>query len=966
MRPAGSRGWALDFLFAGVLVWGTAVTAQTTVPEWARLPVGKEPVAIAIVDLDRQAGPDLVVVNTAPSETAASALAAAIESSKGTIGSPQEAAQLETLKNDLRSFGSVSVLYGVGDARFYPAVETVMYREVAVSRTMAEGILRAKERLSSTEPAGLVVANRDSSEVLVINNGSPYVFNLKGARLDDVSLVNWGTFTETQRIEDLQFPLGDSAMAIGDFGGDGKIDLVIANNSTYAVTIYKGDGKGNFFRTLDSGQKTKMQEWSIGGAGDEPRFVAVGDLNGDGKDDLVVARGGILSRNISAFLSNGDGTFSEAKEAAATQEPRSVTIADFDRDGVADLIVAGVSNLVFLKGNGDGTFSGKQPIGTLRQAANVDRPVGMVAADFNGDACMDLAVANAGNNSIDVYFGTGNGTFRGPASTAFEQGSFPVALATGDLDRDGDLDLAVALFGADEAAVLLNQGERFERWWRPRVGLGSSALGVGEFDGEGGPDIAVARMNGQVLNSATVATSADTIVTQMKLVQKLSVTLEQVGAGDVAVLTGGTARDGVALLQDEAPDGSFKVIARDASKPDDLSKSSLGIKAASIGLYPTSLAVGDLKAESSGVSRQELAVAALGANGVWAWDPKETNAISLPLLTWIPSLSVRAVAVADFTGDGKYDLAVSDFKGKAGVYLISGNGAGSFQGLFDPDGDPSTVETPDRCDTGAQPTAFAAGDFNADGRQDLAVADFGSDDVFILMNQGGASSSSGSSRRPTFQVAQSVRVGKFPSAVVAGDFDKDGDLDLAVSNFGSNSVSILLNDGTGKFKLTSTISVGKGPIALALGYATYTDEQGKQVEVSLTQDTIPDLVVANFLSNDVSVLVGDGTGAFQEQRPKNAVYNAMKVQVSGVTSSAITAGGGPVALGVGFFDDAGSLNRSLDVAFALEFPVKMQSPHLEGIGSKGQNAGTAEALSSRLWQDVLILYGPLELEQVAR
>jgi hypothetical protein len=981
--------------------------SQQTVPEWARLPVGTGPVGIAILDLDKQGGLDIVVLNTKPSDIAASALDAAIDSSKGTIGSPQEAAQLETLKSDLRNLGTVSVLYGVGGARFYPAFETVMYREVAVNRIMTEGILRAEERLSSTEPACMVVANKDSCEVLVLNNSSPYVFNLKGAKLDDVSLVNLGTFTETQKIEDLQFPLGDPSMAVGEFGGDGKIDLVIANNSTYALTIYKGDGKGIFFKTLDSGEKAKMKEWSIGGAGDDPRFVAVGDLNGDGKDDLVVARGGILSRNVSAFLSNGDGTFSEEMGATATQEPRSVAIADFDRDGVADLIVAGVSNLVFLKGNGDGTFSGKQPIGTLKRAASIDRPVGMLAADFNRDGNMDLAVANAGNDSVDMYLGTGGGTFSGPASIVLETGSLPIALATGDLDGDGDLDLAVALFGANEVAILLNQEGRFERWWRPRAGFGACALVVGEFDGQGWPDIAIARKNRQALNIATVAIVADSIVPQMKLVQKLSVTLEQemipdstvprtpfektyqvVGAGDIAILAGGTAKEGLALLASETPDGSFKVVARDSSSPADLSKCSLAINAAYTGLYPASLAWGDLKAESSGGLRQELAVAALGANGVWVWNPKETNASPLllprgttpqdlskaqdpnPILTWVPSLSsVGAVTVADFTGDGKPDLAVSDFmsdfKGDARIYLISGNGAGTFQGLFDLDGDPSSVDTPDRCDTGAQPTALAAGDFDADGRQDLAVANFGSDDVSILMNQGGASSSPGLSRSPTFRVHQTLAVGTFPTAIVAGDFDKDGDLDLAVSNFGSNDVSVLLNDGTGAFRLApSVIPVGPGPIALALGYAVYVDEQGKQIEVSLNQDAIPDLVVANFLSNDVSVLVGDGTGAFQERRVKNAIYNAMKVTLGG-TASIAAAGNGPAAVGVGFFDDAVSPNRSLDIAFALEFPNnRMQSPRLQEAIAKA-NAITVDKLS-KLWQDVLIVYGPLELEDVAR
>ena len=106
-------------------------------------------------------------------------------------------------------------------------------------------------------------------------------------------------------------------MATGDFNSDGKRDLVLANDSNYTVTIYQGDGMGGFFETLTTGNtttKTKMREWTVGAAGDEPHFVTVADLNHDGNDDVIVAKSGIHSRDIWIALGNGDGTFQSPKE----------------------------------------------------------------------------------------------------------------------------------------------------------------------------------------------------------------------------------------------------------------------------------------------------------------------------------------------------------------------------------------------------------------------------------------------------------------------------------------------------------------------------------------------------------------------------------------------------------------------------------------------------------------------------
>ena len=157
-----------------------------------------------------------------------------------------------------------------------------------------------------------------------------------------------------------------------------------------------------------------------------------------------------------------------------------------------------------------------------------------------------------------------------------------------------------------------------------------------------------------------------------------------------------------------------------------------------------------------------------------------------------------------------------------------GNGDGTFQ--------PQVTYA-----VGSAPDALVAGDFNGDGRTDLAVANYGSNDVSVLLGNGDG----------TFQPQVTYAVGTEPDALVAGDFTGDGRTDLAVANYGSNDVSVLLGNGDGTFQTQVTYAVGSEPVALVAG-----DFNG---------DGRTDLAVANSGSNDVSVLLGNGDGTFQTQ-----------------------------------------------------------------------------------------------------
>ena len=267
------------------------------------------------------------------------------------------------------------------------------------------------------------------------------------------------------------------SVAVGDFNGDGKQDLATANSGSNDVSVLLGDGAGGF------GAATNFA------AGTSPVSVAVGDFNGDGKQDLAVAN--FNSNNVSVLLADGAGGFSAAVNFNTGTGPQSMAVGDFNGDGKQDLAVGNPgfpSNVSILLGDGAGGFGAA----TNFAVGGADS---VAVGDFNGDGKQDLAVTNGPLDSVSILLGDGAGGFG--AAINFAAGTNPNSVAVGDFNGDGKQDLAVVDSGtAGNVSILLGDGAGgFSAANNFAVGNQAKAVAIGDFNGDGKQDLAVANFN---------------------------------------------------------------------------------------------------------------------------------------------------------------------------------------------------------------------------------------------------------------------------------------------------------------------------------------------------------------------------------------------------------------------------------------------------------------------------------------
>ena len=716
-------------------------------------------------------------------------------------------------------------------------------------------------------------------------------------------------------------PVGNTttSVALGDLNGDGKLDILLGNagvtnncipNCTYESSqVYVNNGTGGF----------TAPPLTINPTGNATTSVALGDINGDGKLDIVLGNGtnncnpNCTYESSQVYVNNGTGGFTAPPLTLnpTGNDTRSVAMGDLNGDGKLDIVLGnnGQPSQVYL--NGTGGFTA--PPLTLNPASNATR--GVALGDLNGDGTLDILLGNNYEPS-QIYLNNGKGSFTAAASPLNPGGITTKCVALGDLNADGTVDILLGN-SLETSQVYLNDSKgsaivpslppatfKLPLYLNQTKTLTTSSVALGDLNGDGSLDLVLGSSGGlpsQVyLNDGHGGYTATAAPINPGGNRTLSVALGDFnGDGSLDLVLGNDWEDSQVYLNDGR--GNFTPTA-----------SPLG------GNDTHSVAVGDLDgngtldillSEYSGWSQvylndgkgnftptaspvnpvinftQSVALGDLNGDGsldLVLGNDGESSQVYLndglgnftPTVTPLNAANpTRSVALGDLNGDGNLDILLGNYRQPSQVYLNDGHGG--FSAIA-----PITLNP-----AGNFTTSASLGDINGDGTVDILLGNDGPSQVYL--NDGKASfTTTSTALNPDGNHTQSVVLGDLngdgaldimlgnliylndgqrnftPSAapinpaatsrtrsVALGDLNGDGNLDVLLGNFGQPS-QVYLNSGQGSF--TATVA----PINSSVGNATYSVALG-----DLNGDGSLDIILGNY-GEPSQVYLNDGLGNF--------------------------------------------------------------------------------------------------------
>ena len=590
-------------------------------------------------------------------------------------------------------------------------------------------------------------------------------------------------------------PTGNAnQISAGDLNGDGKTDLVIQNYSQ-EVTVWLGQGDGRF-----------TAQGQFPSAGDQ-QTVSLADVNGDGKLDLAISSG--IPGKLSVRLGRGDGTFGVAVDSPSGGSRLEPRFGDLDGDGKLDVVTASsdsTASVIVLLGRGDGSFGA--PVAIVAGDLVRDMAVG----DFDGDGRLDIVVVShdsvalgyPSTGTVNIRYGKGDGTFGDNKQTLTCAGlKRPDLMATGDFNGDGAMDIAVTGAVSGDGALCVWLSGKGGTFSQPvmtsthRSYYPTPSFVAADVDGDGKLDIIDTQTI--LLGRGDASFAQGPSLPAAYLASAIAIAdMNGDGRLDVAL-----AFDDVSVLL-QSPDGTFGPV---------LPRHPVGEGAASVALGDLN---GDGKLDAVTANGESLSVL-LGKGG-----DSFGGHVDYPL-AGVPTV----LLLGDVNRDGSLDI-VTDLPG--GVLL--GQADGTFVAVADA--------------AGIGGTAMALGDLNGDGALDAVTVFYAhptgrKGNVRVRLGAGDG----------TFADPVEYGVGVDPRWVTLGDVDGNGTLDLVVANEGADgpaSVSVLLGKGDGTFDANRDYVSGWGQRWTALG-----DLNGDGALDIFTMSTVD--VPEVFLGN------GDGTFA---------------------------------------------------------------------------------------------------------
>jgi len=563
------------------------------------------------------------------------------------------------------------------------------------------------------------------------------------------------------------------SVAVGDLNGDGKPDLALQSNDTTGsgMTVMMGNGNGTF------GTPTYYPVAISGvyaGAG-----IAIGDVNGDKKPDVVVA-GDSVSAIV--YLNQGGGTFkvSGTVGSVALNPTNNVVLADINNDKKLDIIVPdGLGDVLTFYGKGNGTFTTgpEYPLQACNDCSNFLVAIG----DFNADGTPDLLASN-GSNTTTVSLGRGDGTFE--TSQLYAYGSLTANnIVAADFNGDGFPDIAQAIIG-DSSKIGINLGSSHGVLGATSLFTPGSCgnnyvewIATGDVNGDGKADLVAA------LQDASFAGCQNNTIA----------VLEGLGTGKFKAAayypTGSTTQEQVIYLVDVNGDGKLDIVTgnADGSISVLLNKGNgtydpgvLNTGLTSVFHYGVYLTFADFNGDgkidvaATAYANSPAALYVLPGNG--------DGTFGTPIET-APSFYPYNLVAADFNKDGKADLLVTgEIPGcpvsSLGYAFLEGNGNGTF------------AEAPTVCMNFSGPQVPMVADLNGDGNLDVVIPYTNGNGLppgpAILEGKGDG----------TFTTLQDFYNGRGADSAAIADFNGDGMPDVALMNTGNfvpGFISIMFN-----------------------------------------------------------------------------------------------------------------------------------------------------------------------------
>ena len=529
-----------------------------------------------------------------------------------------------------------------------------------------------------------------------------------------------------------------TSLAVGDINKDGKLDFAALSGGT--VYLFEGVGNGTF------NSPTTLQPPT-----NYPSSVAIADLNGDKKSDVIVGASG----GVDVFLGNGDGTFQPVKVTSSPGGPYQLATGDVNGDGKVDVVALTGYSVSVLLGKGDGTF--RTPIRSFAAGYNPGNgDTTLLLGDFNHDGRLDIATMPEDGTLIALYAGNGDGTFAAGGDIIGMTGSQYIGVAAGDFNHDGKQDFAAVNTGTNRVEIYLGNGRgTFHLAYTYPVGNSPQQIVAGDFNNDNKLDLAVTNQSDNTV-SVLLGNGNGSFQAQKTYIAGpypygiAAADFNHDGHLDLAVNTEGNPSVSVLLGKG---DGTFNA-ATSWGGP---------------GMVQATLAVADFNADgNTDIVATQAGSAAL--NVLWG-----NGDGTFPTSTGLSDYANGHYAVAAPALEGSLPDIV--FGTLGGLYVVPNLGINGF-------GTPFYYSTYQ-----LEPYALTTGDFNGDGKIDIAGGTANQPGAGLTLLLGNGDHTLNSAR--DYQISNSYY--GYSYGIAVADFNSDGLPDVVLPNTAGTITTILSN-----------------------------------------------------------------------------------------------------------------------------------------------------------------------------